>query len=222
MSIPEQWTGIRGIRSLEKAGDAGEGRRRRCQGAADRISRSRRRRERRCRTRQRDRNHVAVCTRREGASEGLPQGTNLKSADFDGDTKTKDIDVASTPGEQRVDFDFSIQQPSPTQAIRVADVYGREAQALVTPDPGAIGPMKGSEEIMKSIRAHASRGRRPLADSPIASAALRAGTTRPRLRGPAMRVAVAPSYRGEVARAADQRADQRDRRGRIDVRAGKC
>ncbi len=105
--------------------------------------------------------------------KGFFEGTDLKSAGiFDGDTKSKDIDVASTPGDQRVNFDFSIEQPSPTQSIRVADVYGREAQALVTPDPAAIGPMKGSEEMIEvDPGASASGGEAgPLADSPLASA----------------------------------------------------
>ena len=105
--------------------------------------------------------------------KGFFEGTDLKSAGiFDGDTKTRDIDVASTPGDQRVNFDFSIQQPSPTQSIRVADVYGREAQALVTPDPAAIGPMKGSEEMIEvDPGASASREEAgPLAESPLASA----------------------------------------------------
>ena len=105
--------------------------------------------------------------------KGFMQGTDLKSAGiFDGGTKTRDIDVASTPGEQRINFDFSIQQPSPTQSIRVADVYGREAQALVTPDPAAIGPMKGREEMIEvDPDATTSRGEAgPLAESPLASA----------------------------------------------------
>jgi len=105
--------------------------------------------------------------------KGFFEGTDLKSAGiFDGDTKSKDIDVASTPGEQRVNFDFSIEQPSPTQSIRVADVYGREAHALVTPDPAAIGPMKGSEEMIEvDPGASVSRGEAgPLAESPLASA----------------------------------------------------
>ena len=105
--------------------------------------------------------------------KGFFEGTDLKSAGiFDGDTKSKDIDVASTPGEQRVNFDFSIEQPSPTQSIRIADVYGREAQALVTPDPAAVGPMKGSEEMIEvDPGASASRGEAgPLAESPLASA----------------------------------------------------
>jgi len=105
--------------------------------------------------------------------KGFMEGTDLKSAGiFDGDTKSRDIDVASTPGDQRVNFDFSIEQPSPTQSIRVADVYGREAQALVTPDPAAVGPMKGSEEMIEvDPGASASRGEAgPLAESPLASA----------------------------------------------------
>ena len=106
--------------------------------------------------------------------KGFFEGTDLKSAGiFDGDTKSKDIDVASTPGEQRINFDFSIEQPSPTQSIRVADVYGREAQALVSPDPAAIGPMKGSEEMIEVDpgASASSRGEAgPLAESPLASA----------------------------------------------------
>ena len=105
--------------------------------------------------------------------KGFFEGTDLKSAGiFDGDTKSRDIDVAGTPGDQRVNFDFSIEQPSPTQSIRVADVYGREAQALVTPDPAAIGPMKGSEEMIEvDPGASASVGEAgPLAESPLASA----------------------------------------------------
>jgi len=105
--------------------------------------------------------------------KGFFEGTDLKSAGiFDGDTKSRDIDVASTPGEQRINFDFSIEQPSPTQSIRVADVYGREAQAMVSPDPAAVGPMKGSEEMIEvDPGATASRGEAgPLAESPLASA----------------------------------------------------
>ena len=105
--------------------------------------------------------------------KGFLEGTDLKSAGiFDGDTKSRDIDVASTPGEQRINFDFSIEQPSPTQSIRVADVYGREAQALISPDPAGVGAMRGSEELIEvDPGASASRGEAgPLADSPIASA----------------------------------------------------
>ncbi|MGA7870416.1 MAG: hypothetical protein WCA22_05900 [Candidatus Binatus sp.] len=105
--------------------------------------------------------------------KGYLEGTDLKSAGiFDGDTKSKDIDVASTPGEQRINFDFSIDQPSPTQSIRVTDSYGREAQAMVAPDPAGVGAMKGSEELIEvDPGATASPGEAgPLAESPLASA----------------------------------------------------
>jgi hypothetical protein len=105
--------------------------------------------------------------------KGFLEGTDLKSAGiFDGDTKSRDINVAGVPGEQRVNFDFSVDQPSTTQSIRVTDAYGREAQALVEPDPAGVGAMKGSEELIEvDPGATASPGEAgPLADAPIASA----------------------------------------------------
>lgn len=81
---------------------------------------------------------------------GYLEGTDLKSAGiFDADQKSKDIEVASTPGEQRINFDFTIQQPSQTQSIRVADAYGREASAMIAPDPAGVGAMKGDEELIE-------------------------------------------------------------------------
>ena len=82
--------------------------------------------------------------------KGFLEGTDLKSAGiYDGDQKSKDIDVASTPGEQRINFDFSIEQPSPSQSIRVTDSYGREASAMIAPDPAGVGAMKGNEELIE-------------------------------------------------------------------------
>ena len=81
---------------------------------------------------------------------GYLEGTDLKSAGiFDGDEKTKDIDVASTPGEQRVNFDFSIEQPSASQSIRVTDAYGREASAMIAPNQASVGVLKGDEELIE-------------------------------------------------------------------------
>jgi hypothetical protein len=128
--------------------------------------------------------------------KGFLEGTDLKSAGiFDGDTKSRDIDVASTPGQQRVNFDFSIEQPSATQSIRVADVYGREAQAMVSPDPAAIGPMKGSEEMIEvDPGASASRDDAgPLAESPLASAGPSKGNNTAEIPRPAD--ALSPSRR---------------------------
>ncbi len=105
--------------------------------------------------------------------KGYLEGTNLKSAGiYDGDTKSRDIDVASVPGEQRLNFEFSIEQASPTQSIRVADSYGREARAMVEPDPAGVGAMRGSEELIDvDPGAAASPGEAgPLAESPLASA----------------------------------------------------
>ncbi len=82
--------------------------------------------------------------------KGYLEGTDLKSAGiFDGEQKSKDIEVASTPGEQRINFDFSIEQPSQSQSIRVTDAYGREASAMVAPDPAGVGAMKGNEELIE-------------------------------------------------------------------------
>ncbi len=105
--------------------------------------------------------------------KGYLEGTGLKSAGiYDGETKSRDIDVASVPGEQRLNFEFSIEQPSPAQSIRVTDSYGREARAMVAPDMAGIGAMRGNEELIEvDPGAAASPGDAgPLAESPLASA----------------------------------------------------
>jgi len=105
--------------------------------------------------------------------KGYLEGTDLTSAGiYDGDTKSRDIDVASVPGEQRLNFEFSIEQPSQSQSIRVTDSYGREARAMVEPDPAGVGAMRGSEELIEvDPGAAASPGEAgPLAESPLASA----------------------------------------------------
>lgn len=82
--------------------------------------------------------------------KGYLEGTDLKSAGiFDGDQKSKDIELASTPGDQRINFDFSIQQPSTSESIRVTDSYGRQASAMIAPDPAGVGAMKGDEELIE-------------------------------------------------------------------------
>ena len=81
---------------------------------------------------------------------GYLQGTDLKSAGiYDGEQKSKDIEVASVPGEQRINFDFTIEAPSSSQSIRVSDAYGREATAIVAPDASMVGSAKGREETIE-------------------------------------------------------------------------
>jgi hypothetical protein len=170
---PEQWTNIREkIAALEKQVPASKGAVARSEVPESHASFAPPAGER-----MPDAPKIAIASRVFQAGKvrvkGFLEGTDLKSAGiFDGDTKTRDIDVASTPGEQRINFDFSIEQPSPSQSIRVADVYGREAHAMVSPDPAAVGPMKGSEMMIEvDPGASASRGEAgPLAESPLASA----------------------------------------------------
>lgn len=129
--------------------------------------------------------------------KGYLEGTELKSAGiFDGDTKSKDIDVADVPGEQRIDFDFSIDQPTPTQSIRVTDSYGREAQALIEPDEAGVGPMKGREELIEvDPGATASPGEAgPLAESPLASAGPGTGTNTAEIPRPGDELSPSPNH----------------------------
>jgi len=114
--------------------------------------------------------------------KGFLEGTDLKSAGiYDGDQKSKDIDVASTPGEQRINFDFSIQQPSPSQSIRVADSYGREASAMIAPDPAGVGAMKGNEELIE-VEPGAGSSSGGVASSSGSSSSGRSGTMPPSIQ----------------------------------------
>ncbi len=70
---------------------------------------------------------------------GYFEGTDLKSAAiYDGDTAIKQIQVTDVTGEQRVDFDFGLQDPSPSQTIQVTDALGRVARAQLAPDAAAL------------------------------------------------------------------------------------
>ncbi len=99
--------------------------------------------------------------------KGFLQGTDLKSAGiYDDEQKSKDIDVASTRGEQRVNFDFTIETPSPGQSIRVADIYGREAHAMVAPDSSLVASTHGREELIEVEPGASASG---AIDGPLAS-----------------------------------------------------
>jgi hypothetical protein len=66
--------------------------------------------------------------------KGYLEGTDLKDAGvYEGASKRKDINVAGVPGQQRVNFQFKIESPAPDETIRVTDIDGREASALVAP-----------------------------------------------------------------------------------------
>jgi hypothetical protein len=70
---------------------------------------------------------------------GFFEGTNLRSAGiYDGSTALKTIAVSDVSGEQRVNFDFGLQDPSPSQTLEVTDALGRVARAQLAPDAAAL------------------------------------------------------------------------------------
>jgi hypothetical protein len=72
---------------------------------------------------------------------GFLEGTDLKSAGiYQHGVKVKDIEVAGTPGSQRINFDFAIEAPSPNISIRVTDGLGRSAEAPVVSGPAEPPP----------------------------------------------------------------------------------
>ncbi|HUY28474.1 MAG TPA: hypothetical protein VMV27_13755 [Candidatus Binataceae bacterium] len=80
---------------------------------------------------------------------GFFEGTDLKSAGiFDGSAPVKMVKVSDVSGEQRVNFDFGIQDPSPTQTIEVTDGLGRVARAQVAPDAAALTHSRDGHEKM--------------------------------------------------------------------------
>ncbi|MHB8330386.1 MAG: hypothetical protein ACYDD6_12325, partial [Acidimicrobiales bacterium] len=80
---------------------------------------------------------------------GFFEGTNLRSAGiFDGSTPIKTIAVTDVSGEQRVNFDFGLQDPSASQILKVTDALGREAQAQLAPDAAALTQSHDGHEKM--------------------------------------------------------------------------
>ena len=71
--------------------------------------------------------------------KGFFEGTDLKSAGiYDDSLEVKPIDVGANPGSQRVNFDFSLEDPSPAESIDVADNLGRVARAQVAPQASMV------------------------------------------------------------------------------------
>src|ERR1700683_3027341 len=61
--------------------------------------------------------------------KGFLQGDDLKSAGiYSGDAMIQKIDLSPTTGQQRVLLDFTLEQVSPDETIRVADSSGRTAE----------------------------------------------------------------------------------------------
>ncbi len=70
--------------------------------------------------------------------KGYLEGTDLKSAGiFAGDHELRDLEVGHTPGEQRLNFNLGLDEVSPGELIRVTDIYGRSAEAMIAPDVAA-------------------------------------------------------------------------------------
>ncbi len=80
---------------------------------------------------------------------GFFEGTDLRSAGiFDGSTPIKTITVTDVSGEQRVNFDFGLQDPSPSQTLEVTDALGRVARAQLAPDAAALTHSPDGREKM--------------------------------------------------------------------------
>jgi len=82
--------------------------------------------------------------------KGFLQGTDLKSAGiYDADAMIQKIDLAPTPGAQRVLLDFTLEQVSPSETIRVADVNGRMAEVHVASASTSVVESGGHEKMIE-------------------------------------------------------------------------
>ena len=112
--------------------------------------------------------------------KGYLQGTNLKSAGiYDGEAMIQKIDLAPVTGAQRVLLDFTLEQVSPAELIRVSDATGRSAEVRIA-DNSAPPVESGGHEKMIELGGSgapadappvelASRGSRNMAEIPSKS-----------------------------------------------------
>jgi hypothetical protein len=78
---------------------------------------------------------------------GHISGTGLRSAGvYDAESVRRAIEVASVVGQQRVNFDLTIEDPAPNETIRVEDSYGRIASAKVSGDGAGVATTKDGRE----------------------------------------------------------------------------
>jgi hypothetical protein len=81
--------------------------------------------------------------------KGFLEGNDLKSAGiYVGSQPLRKIDVAGTPGSQRVSFDFGLEDPSPSEIIQVTDSLGRTAEARVAPHASVVARSSDGHEKM--------------------------------------------------------------------------
>ena len=82
--------------------------------------------------------------------KGYLQGYDLKSAGiYDGDSLVTPIELSPTREGQRVNFNFTIQDVTPSQSIRVEDRMGRIAQARMAPGPETAIERSGHEKMIE-------------------------------------------------------------------------
>lgn len=82
--------------------------------------------------------------------KGFLRGTDLKSAGiYDGDAMIQKIDLAPTSGAQRVLFDFTLEQVSPSETIRVDDLSGRVAEIHLATNSTPVVESGGHEKMIE-------------------------------------------------------------------------
>jgi hypothetical protein len=82
--------------------------------------------------------------------KGYLQGYDLKSAGiYDGDTLVTPIELSPTREGQRVNFNFTVQDVTPSQSIRVEDRMGRVAQARMEGGPATAVERSGHEKMIE-------------------------------------------------------------------------
>lgn len=82
--------------------------------------------------------------------KGFLQGDDLKSAGiYDGEAMIQKIDLSPTTGQQRVLLDFTLEQVSPEEIIRVADSAGRSAEARVASNTTSMVESGGHEKMIE-------------------------------------------------------------------------
>ena len=82
--------------------------------------------------------------------KGFIEGDDLKSAGiYDGEAMIQKIDLAPTTGQQRVLLDFTLEQVSRDETIRVADSAGRTAEARVASNTTSTVESGGHEKMIE-------------------------------------------------------------------------